>query len=67
MIIRIAAMIAHEFMEEYEKLKAKPPMIDESVAGFTTQIADTELSGVGFTATVTRKNEPRASTERTTD
>lgn len=67
MIIKIAAMIAHQFMEEYDRLKAKPPMIDESVAGFTTQIAETELSGVGFTATVMRKNEPRASTERTKD
>ena len=67
MIIRIAAMIAHEFMEEYEKLKPKPPLIDESVAGFTTQIAETELDGAGFTAKVMRKNEPRASVERAKD
>lgn len=52
MIMRILAMIAHEFMEEYRKLESKP-FHDESVTGFSTELSKEQTEsrdGIGFTA-----------------
>ena len=38
MLIRILAMIAHAFIEEYQKLEEKPEHPDESVLSFSSAL-----------------------------
>jgi hypothetical protein len=45
MILRILAMIAHEFMAEYHKLDKEPDHPDESVLSFSSALSPGQTGG----------------------